>query len=256
VAIVAGVILLIAGIIGLLALVGDDDERPDAAVVTTTVAPEPTSADESDTTGPGTDDTTGPTTETSPGGPTATTTGANVATTIATGSTTPSSAPSSTAASGAATTAPGTATSVQGGSPATTAPAAQTPEEQRAVALAQELGDALASGRWEAARTLNPGRDESDAFLQQEYGPLVETTVVPASVVETTSGQFDLRLGLVAHEEQPTGRQSVLMCAHWLVNVPANTVTRLSFDRLRVEPGFVDPATRAAELRAACASEK
>jgi len=125
---------------------------------------------------------------------------------------------------------------------------------QRAVALAQELGDALAAGRWDAARALNPGRNESDEFLQQAYGALVRTTVVPANVVETGRGHVDLRLGLVAHEDQPTGRQSVLMCAHWTVDVPASTVIRHSFDRLRVEPGFVDPASRAAELRAICAA--
>jgi hypothetical protein len=131
-----------------------------------------------------------------------------------------------------------------------------TPQARRAVAIAQELGDALAAGQWDTARALNPGRGESDAFLQATYGPLVETTVVPAAVVETTAGRFDLRLGLVAHEAQATGRQSVLMCAHWTVDVPAATVTRLSFTRLRVEPGFVDPASRAAELQTACGLEK
>jgi hypothetical protein len=120
--------------------------------------------------------------------------------------------------------------------------------------LAQQLGDALAAGQWDAARALNPGRNESDAFLQQEYGPLVRTTIVPATVIDAGGGRFDLRIGLVAHEEQPTGQQSVLMCAHWKVDVPASTVARMSFNRLRVEPGFVDPAARAAELRTTCAA--
>ena len=72
--------------------------------------------------------------------------------------------------------------------PATTTAAAAarprlTPEPTAAaVATAQALLDAFANGRWNDARTLNPGRNESDAFLQSAYGPIEQATIVPAAV--------------------------------------------------------------------------
>jgi hypothetical protein len=254
IAVVAGAVLLVAGLVGLLALAGDDEERPESAVATTEL-PEPT--DEPTLTGQP------PRTEPAePGAGTgAPATSAAAATTAATGATSPAAATvPTTATSAAAPTAssPGAAPAPPP-PPATApapapAPAPPAPQAQQAVALAQQLGDALAAGQWDAARALNPGRNESDAFLQQAYGPLVRTTVVPATVVDTGRGRFDLRIGLVAHEEQPSGPQSVLMCAHWKVDVPASTIDRLSFNRLRVEPGFVDPASRADELKTTCAT--
>jgi hypothetical protein len=233
IAIVAGAVLLIAGVIGFAVLAAGEDERPDAAVASTTVEPDRT-------TPPATEPANEPavTATTAPGAAISTT--AAPSTTVPVTSTPATSAPATSAPAATAPTVPVSPTTVPTGA-------------QRAVAVAQRLGDALAAGRWDEARALNPGRNESDAFLQQEYGPLVRTTVVPVAVQDVGGDHFDLRLGLVAHEEQPSGRQSVLMCAHWNVDVAANTVTRLSFDRLRVEPGFVDPASRAAELRATCA---
>jgi hypothetical protein len=236
IAIIAGVVLLIAGVIGFAMLAaGGEDERPDAAVASTTVEP---------------DRSTAPATEPeNESAVTATTAPEAAVTTTAAPSTT---VPATSAPAATAPTVPASPATVPAAPPTTAGPTVPT-GAQRAVAVAQRFGDALAAGRWDEARALNPGRGESDAFLQQEYGPLVRTTVVPVAVQDVGGDHFDLRLGLVAHEEQPSGRQSVLMCAHWNVDVAANTVTRLSFNRLRVEPGFVDPATRAAELRATCA---
>jgi hypothetical protein len=254
IAIVAGAVLLVAGLVGLLALAGDGEERPESAVATTAL-PEPT-AEPTAPEPPRTEPAAPGTGAGAPG------TSTGPATTAGTGT-----SPATAGPSVPATTAAATASAPAAPAPAPPAPAAPGPpapapappsstaaQALQAVALAQQLGDALAAGRWDAARALNPGRNESDAFLQQEYGPLVRTTIVPATVVDAGGGRFDLRLGLVAHEDQPTGQQSVLMCAHWKVDVPATTVVRMSFDRLRVEPGFVDPAARAAELRTTCAA--
>ncbi len=232
IAIVAGALVLILGAIGFAALGDGEQERPDAAVASTDVEPEETAAPDTE---PATAPSAAATTDPATSAPVETTAPATSTAASTSAAPAPTAAPPPPAPAPVAT--PGPATG-----------------EQRAIALAQELGDALAAGRWDAARALNPGRDESDAFLQQEYGPLVRTTIVPATVRPVGGERFDLRLGLVAHEEQPTGRQSVLMCAHWNVNLAANTVTRLSFARLRVEPGFVDPASRAAELRTTCAA--
>jgi hypothetical protein len=67
-------------------------------------------------------------------------------------------------------------------------------------------------------------------------------------------GEYDVRFGIVAHENQPTGRQTVLMCSHWKVDVEAQTVERLDSARIRVESGYVDPEARSGELSSVCAT--
>jgi hypothetical protein len=123
-----------------------------------------------------------------------------------------------------------------------------------ALATAQALLDAFAEGRWNDARTLNPGRNESDSFLQQAYGPIEQATIIPASVKALSGGRYDMRFGIVSHELQPAGPQTVLMCSHWQVDTGTQTVRRYDSARLRVEGGFVDPTARANELSTVCAS--
>jgi len=135
-------------------------------------------------------------------------------------------------------------------SPQTTAPS----EEAKALATAQALLDALANGQWSAARTLNPGRNESDAFLQQAYGPMEQATIVPAAVKALSPDRFDMRLGIVSHEAQPAGQQTVLLCSHWQVDAASQTVVRLASTRLRVEGGYVDPSAVSGELTSTCAT--
>jgi hypothetical protein len=172
------------------------------------------------------------------------TTNAPSGTTTAPTSVTPSTTAATTLAptTAAPTTAPTTA--------ATTA--APNDPSARAVATAQALLDALADGRWNDARTLNPGRNESDAFLQAQYGPLEQATIVPARITPEANGLYDLRFGIVAHEAQPTGEQTVLLCSHWQVDLPTRTVQRIASTRLRVEGGYVDPAPIAPELSSTC----
>ena len=124
------------------------------------------------------------------------------------------------------------------------------------VATAQALVDALADGRWNDARILNPGGEESDALLRTVYGPIEEATLIPAAVSPLRDDRYDLRVGIVAHENQPTGQQTVLMCSHWQVDLDTKTVLRIASARLRVEGGYVDPNSRALELSAACASNR
>jgi len=138
-----------------------------------------------------------------------------------------------------------------------TAPPPLTPAPDpatNAVATAQALLDAFAEGRWNDARTLNPGRNESDAFLQTAYGPIEQATIIPASVKPLSGGRYDMRFGIVSHELQPAGPQTVLMCSHWQVDTATQTVRRYDSARLRVEGGFVDPTARANELSTVCAS--
>ena len=90
--------------------------------------------------------------------------------------------------------------------------------------------------------------------MQTAYGPIEEATVIPAAVTLMRDDRYDMRLGIVAHENQPTGQQTVLMCSHWQVNLDTTTVLRIASARLRVEGGYVDPSWRASELSAICAS--
>ena len=157
-----------------------------------------------------------------------------------------------TAAAAPTTAAP--ATTAAPTSPATAPPTTAPSEEAKALATAQALLDALANGQWNAARTLNPGRNESDAFLQNAYGPIEQATIVPAAVKPLSADRFDMRIGIVSHEAQPAGQQTVLLCSHWQVDAAAQTVVRLASTRLRVEGGYVDPSAVSGELTSTCAT--
>ena len=157
-----------------------------------------------------------------------------------------------TAAAAPTTAAP--ATTAAPTSPATAPPTTAPSEEAKALATAQALLDALANGQWSAARTLNPGRNESDAFLQNAYGPIEQATIVPAAVKPLSADRFDMRIGIVSHEAQPAGQQTVLLCSHWQVDAAAQTVVRLASTRLRVEGGYVDPSAVSGELTSTCAT--
>jgi hypothetical protein len=174
---------------------------------------------------------------------------ATAAPTTAAAPPTTAAAPPTTAAAPPTTAAP-TSPATAPPPPPTTAPS----EEAKALATAQALLDALANGQWNAARTLNPGRNESDAFLQQAYGPIEQATIVPAAVKALSSDRFDMRLGIVSHEAQPAGQQTVLLCSHWQVDAATQTVVRLASTRIRVEGGYVAPSAVSGELTSTCAT--
>jgi hypothetical protein len=245
--IVAGVLVGIGLIVGIVAvlgwLVGDDDESADAGL---TVPPVPPT--ELVTTAP-------PAPDTTPAAP---------ATTAASTVTPPATAPATEPASTPATAPVTVATSVPATSAApatTTAPIASLPStgatesEVEAHRIAQALADALADGRWDDARALIGNRAKpTDAQLDAAYGGLVRSTVVPARAQPLGGGEYDLRIGFVAHEEGASGPQTSLICAHWDVDTEARTVLRVDFARVRIEPGWVTATDRAGELSTTCAT--
>jgi hypothetical protein len=127
------------------------------------------------------------------------------------------------------------------------------PEAQVALENARTIAAALADGDWAAARQLGPtDRRRTDAQLEAGYGAATDVTLFPARVTDQ-GRRTDLRLGLVAHEEHPTGPATAVMCVHWRVDNTTRAVERISSVRLRLVPGLVDPATVADELVATCA---
>ncbi len=77
---------------------------------------------------------------------------------------------------------------------------------------------------------------------------------MPAAVKPLSADRFDMRIGIVSHEAQPAGQQTVLLCSHWQVDAAAQTVVRLASTRLRVEGGYVDPSAVSGELTSTCAT--
>jgi hypothetical protein len=77
---------------------------------------------------------------------------------------------------------------------------------------------------------------------------------VPAAVKPLSADRFDMRIGIVSHEAQAAGQQTVLLCSHWQVDAAAQTVVRLASTRLRVEGGYVDPSAVSGELTSTCAT--
>jgi hypothetical protein len=127
------------------------------------------------------------------------------------------------------------------------------PATARAVESARAITGALASGNWAAARALDPADRRTNRQLQAAYGAVTDATLIPAK--ERRSGNtVDLRLGLVAHEDDPSGPQTAVMCVHWRANLATETVHRISSARLRLLPGRLDPQTFATELKQVCAN--
>ena len=130
----------------------------------------------------------------------------------------------------------------------------RSPAATTALENARAIAAALAAGDWAEARRLGPtDRSRTDAQLEAAYGPVTDVTLIPARVTDR-GARIDLRLGLVAHEAHDSGPATAVMCVHWSVNPSTCSLQRISSVRLRLEPGLVDPATVADELRATCAT--
>lgn len=115
--------------------------------------------------------------------------------------------------------------------------------ELRSHALAQELAAALAAGDWPRVRELEPDKaDLGDAELEQGFGPLVRSTLVPVGFSGTDP--YRLRMLLVAHEESDSGPVTRPFCVTWDVDLMAGTIDQTGLDTvpLLVEDGWVDPA--------------
>jgi hypothetical protein len=128
-----------------------------------------------------------------------------------------------------------------------------TPADEPALSAARSVAAALADGDWAAVRRLSPDEGRTDTQLQVAYGALTDVAIVPARI-SRSGGDFDMRLGLVAHEDDPGGPATALLCAHWRFDPNTRAVDRVSSVRLRLEPGRLDPATVAHELARTCAT--
>jgi hypothetical protein len=127
-----------------------------------------------------------------------------------------------------------------------------TPDDEAALTGARTVAAALADGDWAAVRRLDPDEGRTDAQLETAYGPLTDVAIVPARITRA-NGQVDLRLGLVAHEDDSGGPATALLCAHWQYDPATHTVDRVSSVRLQLQPGRLDPATVAPDLARTCA---
>lgn len=122
------------------------------------------------------------------------------------------------------------------------------PTPSQLASLAQEYATALANKNADLVRALNPA--QSGDLSGYKY--LDSSTVIPVTL---TSGPdpYTMRLGLVAHEVNATGKQTILYCAVWKLNLGNHTVSPTSSSRkLRSMTGLVDPATLIAELQKNC----
>ena len=128
-----------------------------------------------------------------------------------------------------------------------------TPDDEAALTGARTVAAALADGDWAAVRRLDPNEGRTDAQLETAYGPLTDVAIVPARITRA-NGQVDMRLGLVAHENDPGGPATALLCAHWNYDPATHTVDRVSSTRLQLQPGRLDPTTVAPDLARTCAT--
>src|SRR5262249_29380355 len=100
---------------------------------------------------------------------------------------------------------------------------------------------------------LDPDEGRTDAQLETAYGPLTDVAIVPARVTRA-NGLVDMRLGLVAHEDDPGGPATALLCAHWNYDPTSHTVDRVSSTRFQSHPAAPDPATWASAPARPCAT--
>jgi hypothetical protein len=230
--------------VGAWLLVRDDDNGT-TTPVTTAISTVPTSGAPRTSALPSTATTGAPTTSSptttavaTTAAPTAPPTTATAPPTTATALPT-TAAPSPTTAAASASIVPGVGTS---------------PDDEAALTAAQAVAAALADGDWVAVRRISPDEGRTDAQLETAYGPLTDVAIVPARITRA-NGQVDLRLGLVAHEDDPGGPATALLCAHWQFDPATRTVDRVSSVRLQLQPGRVDPATVAPDLARTCATQ-
>jgi hypothetical protein len=157
--------------------------------------------------------------------------------------------PATTAAPPPTTTAPATTAAP----PATTA---APPSQQQAVALAQRLVDAYASGDWATVHKLNPSDPRNDDGLAASYGTLDRAFALATKITATTPSVYNLRLGLVYQLTESGAPKTRLYCVHWDVDVSGPRIERVSGVQLDQRDGTLDPNALKPELDSTCPGQQ
>ena len=120
--------------------------------------------------------------------------------------------------------------------------------ESRLTALAQEYASALATKNTALVLALNPGQGGD----LSGYKSLIASTVFPVTIAGT-SDPYVMKLGLVAHENTATDKQTVLYCATYSLDLGQHAVAVSPTGRkIRTTAGIVDPASYINEINRVC----
>jgi len=171
---------------------------------------------------------------------------AGTSSTTTASTTTTSSSTTSTVVASPSTTV-GAPTSTAAGAAGPLAPPGATKEELAALDLAQQFANALATKDAAALARLQPGKTAAG------YDDLRASTAILKSSEAVGASVYNVRLGLVAHEET-TDRHTHVYCVTWSVDLAAGHVTETGKASTVSPqyPGWVDPATLVDYVRTSC----
>ncbi len=101
-------------------------------------------------------------------------------------------------------------------------------------------------------RALVPKNAVSDDTYQQFWGAIEAATVVPARVAAVPGGTYDVYAGVVSVSRTNGTVTSTVVCGRYGIDLATNTVDAVTTKQLRTQPGLLDNAVVAAELRETC----
>jgi hypothetical protein len=124
--------------------------------------------------------------------------------------------------------------------------------ERGAVAVTQQLSDAIVRHDWNAVRALAPNNSTTDEAYNRYWGSIEAATLVPARVAAIPDGTYAVYTGVINVTNPASGRVTTVACGRYTVDSKAGVVTAVRTQDLRSIPGGPDIAALSTELRATC----
>jgi hypothetical protein len=119
----------------------------------------------------------------------------------------------------------------------------------KAGSIAQDYANALARADALTVSKMNPSKSTD----LSGYRYLDSSTVIPVGVSPNGGSLYTMKLGLVAQERQPSGDQTKLFCATWIIDVAKSQISEKTGRNVRTVSGLSSASNFVKELQKACA---
>jgi hypothetical protein len=118
----------------------------------------------------------------------------------------------------------------------------------KASSIAQDYANALARADAATVSKMNPSKSTD----LSGYRYLDSSTVIPVGISSNGGSLYTMKLGLVAQERQPSGDQTKLFCATWVVDVAKSQISEKTGRTVRTVSGLSVASNFVKELQKAC----
>jgi outer membrane biosynthesis protein TonB len=119
----------------------------------------------------------------------------------------------------------------------------------KAGSITQDYANALARADAATVSKMNPSKSTD----LSGYRYLDSSTVIPVAVSPNGGSLYTMKLGLVAQERLPSGDQTKLFCATWVVDVAKSQISEKNGRTVRTVSGLSSASNFVKELQKACA---